>query len=546
MRMKRICLIGLLFPLSAFAQNPEILVNSRGLAQHDLSIRGSGYTGTGISINGLNLKVPYSAHFNAELPMVGTLFSDPMALSGLGNASGHLVGTAAYTTVPQTPYVQTGAEIGTRERMQATLSSFGANGGGFLDWEKAKRIDYEANELDRLSGGVNIQFPADDWLFDVMAAGQTKDFGAQGYYGLPAAVDADERTDDSLLFFGASKGGLDGAYFRTSAAVREFDDQYRIPSAAFSSNTRSQFGAVALEGRTIEIQDIALFVRGDIEHERVGGDIGNQKRTRGSILLLPEARLGSLEIKAGINSVFQTSESADWLPLAGIDWFANDNSVFFASYTETVQQPDYQTLYFSDGLYRIGNDQLRQQRSRNSELGFRQFISASLDWRIGGFFRRLENASDWTQASAGGTWKATDLGTLDAMGVDTGLHFQPSENLILKAYYQWLTKESVDVYAGLYELDYPEHLLNLSAYWKFLGEYAFEFAQTTRYQTANNARDGSDFGAEASLGLHWFPRFAKNVRLSFLVDNLWGTDFQAIPGLKPRPTSVSTGITVNW
>ncbi len=51
---------------------------------------------------------------------------------------------------------------------------------------------------------------------------------------------------------------------------------------------------------------------------------------------------------------------------------------------------------------------------------------------------------------------------------------------------------------------------------------------------------------KASLGLHWFPRFAHSVRLSLLVDNLWGANFQAIPGLKPPGRTVSTGITVTW
>ncbi len=60
-------------------EDPIVLVNSQGWAQHDLSIRGSSYTGAGVSINGLNLKVPYSAHFNAELPLFGNLLSTPSA-----------------------------------------------------------------------------------------------------------------------------------------------------------------------------------------------------------------------------------------------------------------------------------------------------------------------------------------------------------------------------------------------------------------------------------------------------------------------------------
>lgn len=546
MRIGRIGLIGLVAPMVSLAQNPEILINPQGLAQKDLSIRGSSYTGAGSSINGLNLKVPYSAHFNSELPMIGRLLSNASAQAGLGNASGHLIGTAAYTTLPLERKTQTLAGIGTKEHYTATLFGSSENIGGFIDWEKARTIDHENNDLDRLSGGAFVQFSQNDWLFDILAASQTKEFGAQGYYGLPSTIYAAERTDDGMLFASATKGELDDAFFRTSASVREFDDQYRIPSSAFANDVLSRFGGLALEGRTMEIQHIALNLRGDLEHERVYGDIGSHDRTRGSVLVMPEVRFERMVLKAGLNSVFQTSESAEWLPLAGIDWFATDNSSVYASYTETGQQPDYQTLYYSDVLYRVGNPLLQQQRSQNTELGFRQFLSANLDWRVAGFFRTLENASDWTQATAGGTWTATDLGDLNAGGVDAAIHFQTSEDLILKAYYQWMAKDSFDVHAGLYELDYPEHLLNLSAYWRFLNEYTVEFAQTTRYQTSNNARSGSDFGAEASLGLHWFPRFAHSVRLSLLVDNLWGTNFQAIPGLEPPGRTVSTGITVTW
>ena len=67
-----------------------------------------------------------------------------------------------------------------------------------------------------------------------------------------------------------------------------------------------------------------------------------------------------------------------------------------------------------------------------------------------------------------------------------------------------------------------------------------------RYQTDNDARTSSDFGADASVGLHYLPRFANNARLSIRVDNLWDSDFQSIPGLKPPGRTVSTGITVNW
>lgn len=495
--------------------HPEFLLNSQGLAQHDLSIRGSSYSGAGISINGLNLKAPYSAHFNSELPIIGNLFSVPTIGTGLDAVSGHLIGTAEYTTVPQVSRLQAGAGLGTKEHYQATIVGSTENVGGFLDWEKAREIDYDANDLDRTLGGAHAQLFANEWQVDLIGSHQHKTFGTQGYYGNPAY--GEQTVDDSLIFLGATRGDLDDSFIRASSAFRQMD----------IDDIDSRHGALALEGRTMEIQHIALNLRGDIENEYADGT----DRTRSSVLILPEARFERFTLKAGLNTVFQTSESTEFLPIAGIDWFVGDNGRIYFSYTETEQQPDFQTLE--------SNPELQQQLSHNTELGFKHFLSENCDWRIGTFFRTLENANDWIDGSA------TDLGHLNVAGLDSAISYYPSEQLELKAFYQWIHKDN-EQEDGLYETDYPEHMLNLSAFWNFLEEYTVQFSQTTRWQAENDLRTSDDFGAEASLGLHYDPRFANNVRLSLLVDNLWGTDFQSIPGLKPRPTTVFTGLTVQW
>ena len=546
MNIRQIGLIVLILPLAGFAQNPSILINRQGLAQQDLSIRGSSYTGAGISLNGMNLKVPYSAHYNAEWPLYGPLVSEAQMQRGLDTVTGGLVGTAAYTTQLLQPQVISSLGVGTKERYRATVFGSTENIGGYIDWEKARTIDYDANDLDRLTGGAFVQFVQNDWQVDVLGTSQTKQYGAQGYYGIPADVYAEEHTEDGLLFAGATKGELDGSFIRTGIGLREFDSEYRIPSSNFTSDVRSRYGSLLIEGRTIEVQNIALNLRGDLEHDYVSGDIGQHDRTRGSVLILPEARFERFAIKAGLNSVFQTDESAEWLPQAGLDFFATDNLTLYASYAETVQQPDYQTLYYT-GPYRTGNAMLQQQQAQLSELGLHQFLSARLDWRASVFQRRQQHAMDWTKATSASTeWMATDLGTLNVLGADASLNYRAADDLILQFYYQWVKKDNYPFYAGLYELDYPEQLLGFSGQWQVSREFLLFAVQNLRYQTDNNVRDDNDFGAEASLGLHYDPRFAKNVRLSFLVENLWGSNFQAIPGLKPRPASLFTGITVNW
>ncbi len=516
---------------------PEVLVNSQGLAQHDLSIRGGSYTASGISLNGLRLKNAWSAHYNAELPLLGNLLADPTLGAGMDHVSGHLVGTVSFNTQPIAQASHYAVGVGTKEHYTATAYSASEHIGGYIDFEKARRIDHGANDLQRFTGGAFVQFMANDWQFDLLSSSQTKEFGAQGYYGAPASVYTEQQLDDQIIFASATKGDLDDSYLRASVLYRDLRDQYWVPNT-FYSEVHAQNMGLVVEGRTMEIQHIALNLRADLEHERVSGDLQEDHRTRGSVLVMPEARFERFTLRAGLNSVFQTSKSADFLPTAGIDWLVSDNGRVYLSYTETEQQPDYQLLYAATP-FMTGNAALQQQKSKNSEIGFKHFLSASCDWQIGTFFRTLENANDWVNGIA------TDLGRLHVSGLDAAIRFYPSENLELKAYYQWIHKDNT-LENGGYETDYPEHMLNVSAQWRFLDEFAVQFAQTTRWQADNTERTSDDFGALASLSLHYHPRFAQNVRLSFLVDNLWGSNFQSIPGLEPRPTTLFTGIAVGW
>lgn len=496
------------------AESFGIQVIPQGWAQQDLSIRGGSYAGTGISINGLNLKVPYSAHYNSEIPFPGNLLSDAVAQTGLENVSGHLVGTAAFNTVPLASRLQAKASAGTKEHFATSLSGQYEGVGGFAGWETARRIDHAANGLDRGAGGASLQTMKNDWTLDAIAAHQQKEFGTQGYRGVGSG---EQRTEDSLLFLGATKGELDSSFLRAGTALRQFN----------LDEADSRFATAAVEGRTLEVQNIALNLRGDVEYESAG----NLDRTRGAVLVLPQFSQGPFKLAAGLNSVFQTRESPEWLPQAGVDWYATDNSTLYAAYTESVQQPDYQSLE--------NNPLLRQQTSQNTELGFRQFLSDRMDWRAAAFHRRLENASDWIGGAA------TALGTLHIDGLESEISFYPSEALELRGFYQWIHKDN-DATGGLYETDYPEHLLAVSGHWMFVPQFDLFGTQTLRYQTENSTRTGSDFGANASLGLHWFPRFAHSVRLTLLVDNLWGSDFQSVAGVTPIGRTVSSGVTVAW
>ena len=527
MNLKPILLLNLLLPLLSVAQSPELLTQSKELTQQNPSIRGS--RAEGISINGARLH-------STELPLPAHLLTAPEIEDQNIN----------FQTHPQTNRLQTTATIGTQENDSAALSAYAAGVNAFTEAEKARRIDHAANGSERLLAGAYLQKQGDVWLQNILAAHEQKDSGAQGYYGIPQTLYAEERTQNSLLLWSALRGDLYSSFFRTGTAFQRLDRQYEIPSANFKTHTRSLYASLFAEGQTIEIQHIALTLRGDLEHEQFDGTLGLHRRTRGSLRILPEARFDRITLAVGLDSVFLSGESAQWLPRTGIDYFATDNIKLFSAYSETIQQPDLQALYESDP-YHIANSTLPLQHSHNLELGLHQFLSAELDWKAAAFQRRIEHAWDWTKSSAADiAWTATDLGSLDLSGIDAKLNYLASENLHLQLYYQWIAKDDAHTYAGLYELDYPEHLLALTAHWQFTPELRLTIAQTLRQQADHPERTRHDFGADASLGLQYAPRFANNVFLSLQVDNLWGSDFQPIAGLKPRGRTASAGITVNW
>ena len=484
----------------AALENPFVLYNQQGWAQTDSSIRGSSYTGAGISLNGLALKTPYSAHFNSELPLPAYLFSAQQTKTGADNISGALVGTLAYETTPQENHAQIGAGVGTREHYAAGMGATYNGLGGFLMGEKARKIDYDSNDLDQYAGGAFYQTVQNEWQIDLLASGQKKRFGADGYYGLPPSVSADQTTEDLLFFLGATRGDLDDRFFRVSSAFRTFNDQYQTLAPGFDHDVRSHWASVMVEGRTIEVQDISIYLRGDLESEWVSGTTGDQDRLRGSLLFLPQLQKGAFHIQAGVNVVSQTSESEAFLPQAKVDWEVVENSSLYLSYTENRQQPDYQTLE--------NNPFLAEQAAQTVDLGFHQFFSESIDWRVGTFYRRLENASDWVGTSA------TDLGTLHVAGIESECAYYPSEDLSLRGFYQWIHKDNSRT-DGRYELDYPEHLFAFSGSWNVAAGTTLFFIQRLRYQTQNDQRTGSRFGAPASLGIRYQPRFASYLRFSF-------------------------------
>lgn len=545
---------------------PGVVLNSQGGSQNDLSVRGSSFSGAGLSLGGLTLHNPQTEHFHAELPMPAELLSRPEVRTGLDNQGGHLVGTVNFDLLPITGKKQLEAGFGSdhRDWQSAYLQHLLTDQLGlglFAGRETAEGVDYDDNDYDREYAGGHLQFRSDDTQVDLLVAHQEKEFGARGYYGAPSTIPAKEETEDTLIYLSALKGKLDYNYLRVGFSWHEFNDYYYFPSGTYWNRHRSRVTSAFFDGCTIEVNGIALGWRVDVDEERIASKgysaftpppwgLGHHHRTRGGISLLPQWRGDRMKIVAGMRGEFFTGESPEYLPQAEVEYLLSDNLTAFAGYSESVRLPSYTELNYSSP-FSLGNMGLDPQTAAETEIGFKGIPSESMDWKLAAFHRRSRNTIDWQKPSATAVlWDAVDIGTLDVYGAEAALGWYPAQNIEMQFTYSWIykDKEASDAgqYASRYALDYPEHLAQASLLWRPIQELEIGTVQQLRWQTDNRVRENGQFGADSSFVVRYTRPKADFATLALLISNAWDDDFQAFPGQRPPERFVGTSLTLTW
>lgn len=537
---------------------PGVVLNSQGGSQNDLSIRGSSFSGAGLSLGGLTLRNPQTEHFNAELPLPAAMLSRPKVLTGLKNQGGHLTGTVAFDLLPIAGKKQLEAGIGSDSRdwqslliQQMLTDKLGL--GVFAGRESAEGVDYPDNDYDREYVGGHLQFREDDAQIDFLAAHQKKEFGARGYYGVSDTLPADEKTEDTLISLTARKGDLNADYLRGGVSWHEFRDDYALPTFFYLNQHRSRVSSAFFDGRTIEVNGFALGWRTDVDHEQIdsvgSGPLGHFNRTRGGVSLLPQWQGDRLKLTAGLRSEFFTEESPYYLPQLGAEYLLSDTLTAFASYTETVRLPSYTELNYNSPAS-LGNAGLPPQTEKQIELGLKGVPSEFVDWKVAAFHRTTGNTIDWIKTNSVARWDAKNLGDVETCGLEAQLGWYPAQNVEMNFSYTWIYKNQdagdYGWYASRYALDYPEHLAQASLLWRPFQSLEVGTVQALRWQTANEIRTGSDFGADSSFVVRFTPPKASYATISLLLNNAWDDDFQTFPGQRPPERFAGASLTLTW
>lgn len=555
-------------PVSTLGVTPGVALTSQGgpSGQNDLSLRGSSFSGAGLSLAGLSLRNPQTEHFNLELPLSASVLDAPHVLTGVDQAlatDGHLVGTVDMELRPVGERTQLDFGAGEHGRnwqnavYETRLNAAGAPSRAglraFGGREEAGAVDYADNAVERLYGGAQLQSRAGDSQSDVVGAVQHKEFGARGYYGVTPDWDADEELDDALVLLTHRTGRTPEDYTRVSASWRRIEDRYRLYwtlPGTYENEHRSDVaegfadGALPLAGGRG-----ALAWRAGVEAEDLDSSaLGDHERQRGVFSLLPWWRAGPWRITAGAREEVFSGDSPAVLPQAGLEYELAPQNRVYASYTETVRQPSYTELNY-DSPGSLGNSGLERQRTQQGELGWKWETMPDLILRAAAFTWRSRNTVDWTRETAESTrWTASDLGTVDTRGVEFEAGYSPVAALDCRGTYAWLRKshDDADPYASRYVLDYPEQRVALAGVWRIGEHVRTVLSQTFRQQTDNPVRASGRSASEGELSVHFTPPRWENVELACGVDNLWDDDFEPLAGQPVAGRRFSTRVRVTW
>jgi len=302
----------------ALAAEPRVLLNSQGgpAAQNDLSVRGSAFSGAGLTLNGLALRHAQTEHFHAELPLTRRWLDEPEVWTGLEQAQrgdGFLLGAIGLRLSPLGNRRALGGGGGQdgwnwqhalgEQRWPATTGGLEVAAGAFAEREAAAALDEADNDARRAAGGARLQARTRGTQSDLLVAAQEKRFGARGYYGVRPDWDAEEELQDTLALFSTRGDDRQGDYRRLTLAARATEDEYRLfwprPEPYANRHELSVLSAAA-DGR--ETLDGAWNVvwRGTADDERLqSNQLGDHRRGRLSAALLPGWEQGRARLTAG-------------------------------------------------------------------------------------------------------------------------------------------------------------------------------------------------------------------------------------------------------
>jgi hypothetical protein len=560
-------------PVSALRYDPLVDIEPRNMAeaQADVTIRGDTFENTGLQVGALSIFDPQTGHYLMELPIAPEMLGAPEVETGAAFATDSMNSTGggiAYDWKPvRTGGFASGAIGNDGLEREEVYQGFSGTGASHLsadaDWAHSSgngTVPFGDFHFDRADARMEYVTPGS--VSDLFAGYQASFFGWPNLY-TPFDSDETENLQTVLVAANTREDLGQGQFFEGGAFYRRNKDDYAFdrfaPIGAVHpyQHTTWEYGVAA--GGMQEMGGLLIHYHAEETTDSLRSTSlifgPYHSRTLKKVSLVPEeqwvAEGGLIALKAGGSYDDSDRSSAVFSPIAELSrtWNSGALSRIYASYSVTTQMPSYTALDSSPtaGLF-LGNPDLGRETSRDTEAG----MSGTL-WGWTGkaalFYRRDENLVDWTYTN-GVFGRAANPVNIDSKGFE--LEARQSWGLVTVVLgYTALAKDAnygnAEVTASFYALNYARQRLTAAFTMKLTENLELRLDNAARIQEPDSLRtEGGNDALVSSMGLYWHPASTRKLEFSLLVDNLWNSAFQSVPGVPASRRQLSFGATYGW
>ncbi|WP_291100378.1 MULTISPECIES: TonB-dependent receptor plug domain-containing protein [unclassified Flavobacterium] len=511
----------------ALQQIAGIDIRRRGTSgmQADLYIRGGSFDQTLLLIDGIKVDDAQTGHHTMNLALPIEVIKRIEIIKGpAARVFGQNAFTGAVNIVTKDSLdnsVSLDLKAGSYGQVSAAVTA-GVNledSSHIIHFSKNASNGYRYNtDFDNTNFVLKSTFDKKELPIEMLVSLSERNFGANGFYATPAAINQYEKTKASLVGFSTTikKGNFT---WKPKVYWRRNEDEYSYvrsnPSLYRNVHISNKFAA-ELNGTYTSNIGVTGF---GIETAKVllsSNNLGASNRFVSTLFL--EHRLNLLKNKLDITPGVAVTYFSDFkffaFPGIDIGYQLLNNVRIYGNAGYTYRVPTYTDMYYKSATT-IGNSNLEPEKAFAQELGLKWNVS-NFDLSAAAFNRNSNHLIDYVKDLSTDPWQAQNIQDITTKGFETQLLYKftvNSFNQKLQIGYSFIED---DVKHSNY--NFSQYALNSMKH-QFVGSYTMQFlknfSNTISYRyaerTTGNSYSVVDLGASYHLKAFEISLFANNI-----------------------------------
>ncbi|WP_299527164.1 TonB-dependent siderophore receptor [uncultured Lutibacter sp.] len=502
--------------------------------QSDLYIRGGNFDQTLVLIDGVKMDDPQTGHhsMNAILSLDNIerieIIKGPAARIYGQNAFTGAINIVTKKISDNTLNVNLG--YGSYENLKGgvTFSQKFDNGGVLASFNYQESEGYRHN-TDFENKSVFVKANLGNYNFTTSFT--SRDFGANGFYASPAAIDQYEETQTSLVALDA-KYSTGNITIKPRVYWKRNQDLYLYlrhnPPVYRNLHISNKVGAetnvvinssLGKTGVGIDVSRIFL----------VSNNLNDHNRTVITGFLEHRFEIDNFDITPGIAISSYSDFNTKAFPGLDLGYRFSERFKLYGNIGYTYRVPTFTDLYYV-GRNELGNPNLKPESALSEEIGFK-YTTGNIDINMAMFNRNAEDLIDWAKDNPDDMdekWEARNFSEVNTKGfeIDLGYRFNLWDfGQKINIGYSFIEDENKDEYTR-YALNSIKHHLTSGIDFKF----SKIFSQNISYRFVERSRGETYNIVDTKI----LATVKKGVEFSLSVNNIFNTEYTET-NLVPMP-----------